>query len=81
MSGAIGWFVSFPLDAVKSNIQGVPLKASRQPAVAITRQLIARKGILGLYRGVYASVARAFLVSSSRFTAYEFTQYMLIANR
>lgn len=77
VSGAIGWFVSFPLDAIKSNIQGVALSNPRVPAITIARQLIATKGILGLYNGVYASVARAFLVSSSRFTAYEFTQYVL----
>jgi solute carrier family 25 (mitochondrial carnitine/acylcarnitine transporter), member 20/29 len=77
VSGAIGWFVSFPLDAIKSNIQGVALTSPRLSAVAIARQLVATKGLLGLYSGVYASVARAFLVSSSRFTAYELTQHML----
>ena len=25
ISGAVGWFISFPLDCVKSNIQGIPL--------------------------------------------------------
>jgi solute carrier family 25 (mitochondrial carnitine/acylcarnitine transporter), member 20/29 len=77
VSGAIGWFISFPLDAIKSNIQGVALTHPRLSAVAIARHLIATKGILGLYNGVYASVARAFLVSSSRFTAYELTQRVL----
>ena len=77
LSGAIGWFVSFPLDAIKSNIQGVSLNSKRQSAITVARNLVASKGILGLYRGVYASVARAFLVSSSRFTAYELTQHML----
>lgn len=77
VSGAIGWFVSFPLDAIKSNIQGVALSSHRPSALAVARQLIATKGVFGLYNGVYASVARAFLVSSSRFTAYELTQHLL----
>lgn len=78
VSGAIGWFVSFPLDAVKSNCQGVALLSSpRASAFSIARQLVATKGVLGLYNGVHASVARAFLVSSSRFTAYELTQRLL----
>ena len=79
VSGAIGWFVSFPLDAVKSNIQGVALSSSspRLSAIVVARQLVATKGVFGLYNGVYASVVRAFLVSSSRFTAYELTQQLL----
>lgn len=79
VSGAIGWFVSFPLDTLKSNIQGVGLSGPRLPAVAIARRLLASKGVVGLYSGVHASVARAFLVSSSRFTAYELTQCVLQA--
>jgi hypothetical protein len=34
-------------------------------------QLWARTGVRGLYKGILPSVLRAFLVSGSRFSAYE----------
>lgn len=85
IAGATGWFVSFPLDCIKSNIQGtsmvrdvttgklVPAKSG----VHVLRQLLATKGVLGLYSGVIPSILRAFIVSSSRFSAYEATLWLL----
>ncbi|KAI9031983.1 mitochondrial carrier domain-containing protein [Hyaloraphidium curvatum] len=77
ISGALGWFLSFPLDCVKSQIQGAPPGAERRSAAEIARGLWRAKGIGGFYSGVVPSVARAFLVSSSRFTAYEGTLWLL----
>jgi len=82
ISGAIGWFVSFPLDCIKSNIQGIPFPVvaassnntpviTRPSAFTVAKSLIASKGIAGLYSGVGPSIARAFLVSASRFSIYE----------
>jgi hypothetical protein len=79
-SGSIGWFVSFPLDCIKANIQGQRYadRGDKTPkAVDVTRMLLRTKGIVGLYAGVMPSIARAFLVSSSRFSAYEFTMWVL----
>lgn len=76
ISGAIGWFVSFPLDCVKSNIQGSPINHKQPTAISVASRLLASKGLIGLYSGVCASIVRAFLVSSSRFTAYEFIQWL-----
>ena len=72
-SGAIGWFISFPLDCVKSNIQGIPLAKmhTRGGALDVVKGLLASKGIKGLYSGVLPSITRAFLVSASRFSVYE----------
>lgn len=80
LAGALGWLVSFPLDCVKSNIQGVNLAIysnQRVNTVAVARDLIRSKGFLGLYSGVVPSILRAFLVSSSRFSAYEMTMWLL----
>lgn len=82
IAGAIGWFVSFPLDAIKANIQGQNLgnyvnRTTRFTAMTIGRTLIGSKGILGLYSGVMPSVLRAFIVSSSRFSVCEFTMHLL----
>eukprot|EP01038_Epipyxis_sp_PR26KG_P004277 gene4277-6057_t len=69
-AGAIGWFISFPLDCIKSNIQSSSAN-ERKSALETGSQLFRTKGILGLYSGVVPSVMRAFIVSSSRFMAYE----------
>jgi len=75
LAGSIGWFVSFPFDSVKANIQGNALKESGAHISLktwdVAKQLLQRRGIRGLYFGVGPSIARAFIVSASRFSAYE----------
>jgi hypothetical protein len=39
--------------------------------------LLRRRGVHGLYSGVALSLARAFLVSASRFSAYEGALWVL----
>jgi hypothetical protein len=119
LSGACAWFVSFPLDCVKSGLQGRPFSvavsraaadsagmssaaansastASRvlasQPTSAmsvggsggdsggafrVARHLFATRGIGGFYAGIVPSIARAFIVSGTRFSAYEATMWAL----
>eukprot|EP00605_Chrysophyceae_sp_TOSAG23-4_P002742 GSChrysophyteH1.ASY1.ANO1.3021.1 assembled CDS len=76
IAGALGWFVSFPLDCIKSNIQGVPFEngraaAARPGARQVASRLFRERGVAGLYHGVIPSIMRAFLVSASRFSVYE----------
>jgi len=75
VSGIIGWFVSFPLDCVKSNIQRVQFVKGeaivRPGALQVASVLVKANGVAGLYSGVLPSLARAFLVSASRFTVFE----------
>eukprot|EP01031_Cornospumella_fuschlensis_P045025 gene45025-55078_t len=77
VAGATGWFVSFPLDNIKSNIQGNALQPNgviiKRPSVQVLKEILQKKGLRGVYAGVAPSIMRAFLVSASRFTAYEFT--------
>ena len=73
ISGAWAWFVSFPLDCVKAGVQGQSISSSpTKGAIQVFQNLWQTKGIRGLYSGVTPSIARAFLVSASRFSAYEF---------
>ena len=46
-------------------------------AMAVARQLIRTRGVVGLYTGLGASVLRAFLVSGTRFSAYEVAMWGL----
>ena len=80
VSGAAGWLISFPLEAIKVKIQGMKYLSpdDRPPSAAtVARQVLKSNGFLGLYTGVTPSIARAFLVSASRFSAYEVTLSVL----
>jgi solute carrier family 25 carnitine/acylcarnitine transporter 20/29 len=78
MAGALSWFVSFPLDCVRAGVQGHNLDDSqRVRALRVFANLIQKRGVRGLFSGVSPSVARAFLVSGSRFSAYEGTLWLL----
>lgn len=80
-SGAIAWFISFPIDCVRAGVQGQslerdinnPQKNGRQ----IFKKLIETTGFRALYRGVTPTIIRAFIVSSSRFSAYESTLWAI----
>jgi len=82
IAGATAWFITFPLDCIRAGVQGqlIPLGSGAilqtHGAVETTRKLLREKGLLGLYSGVGPSIARAFLVSSSRFSAYEGAVYL-----
>ena len=72
----MAWLLSLPLDAVKTVIQGQDMRGGASPpmrpaALEVARKLVRTRGIGGLYSGVGPSVLRAFLVTGSRFTAYE----------
>mmetsp|Transcript_19366 Transcript_19366/g.27707 ORF Transcript_19366/g.27707 Transcript_19366/m.27707 type:complete len:297 (+) Transcript_19366:55-945(+) len=83
IAGAIGWFVSFPLDLVKSNIQQQPPSGyiihtnGKFRAISIAKDILKKRGLVGLYSGVVPSLMRAFIVSSSRFTVYEGTMSLI----
>ncbi|KAL7482081.1 hypothetical protein ACHAW6_007775 [Cyclotella cf. meneghiniana] len=73
-AGATSWAFTFPLDCMRAGVQGQPISGEhihKQGALETLKQLWQTKGITGLYAGVGPSIARAFLVSGSRFSAYE----------
>lgn len=73
-AGATSWAFTFPLDCIRAGVQGQPISETyihKQGALETLKQLWQTKGITGLYAGVGPSIARAFLVSGSRFSAYE----------
>jgi hypothetical protein len=83
LAGACSWFVSFPLDCVRAGVQGGNIldHGERPTASDVFRKLMAAKGLRGLYSGVTPSIARAFLVSGSRFSAYEGALWILRGGR
>eukprot|EP01094_Clydonella_sp_ATCC50884_P021505 TRINITY_DN4759_c0_g1_i1.p2 TRINITY_DN4759_c0_g1~~TRINITY_DN4759_c0_g1_i1.p2 ORF type:complete len:134 (-),score=54.56 TRINITY_DN4759_c0_g1_i1:50-451(-) len=84
LSGATAWFLSFPLDCIKTRIQGMPSadlarriegrplpRTGPYSAVRVARLMFASHGLSAFYSGVIPSVLRACIVSGSRFSAYE----------
>ena len=80
LAGASAWFISFPLDCVRAGVQGQSLPPTRG-SFRVFRDLIAERGVRGLYSGASASIARAFLVSGSRFSAYEGALWLIRGGR
>ena len=80
VAGAAGWLTNLPLDCVKSGIQGQCLgdgrggwdagRGARVGFVEAARAVGARGGIAGFFAGAAPSLARSFVVSGSRFTAF-----------
>ena len=81
-AGATSWFLTFPMDCVRAGVQGqlIPTSSSapiqHQGAIETCTHLLKTKGLTALYAGVAPSIARAFLVSGSRFSAYEGALYL-----
>lgn len=89
ISGAFAWFVSFPLDCIKARLQSQTLpriqtKSRNEPPQVIKKFgsldalkiLLKTKGWTGFYSGITPSIMRAFIVSSTRFSAYEFVVWI-----
>jgi len=80
LAGASSWFISFPLDCIRAGVQGQTLPPTKG-AIQVCKELVQTRGIRGLYAGSSASIARAFLVSGSRFSAYEFALWVIRGGR
>lgn len=75
-AGMLGWGCSFPLDVIKSIKQSQPLEGITWRNRGLTTSEIFKErmqhaGFSGFYRGISPSLIRAFIVSSTRFSAYE----------
>jgi solute carrier family 25 (mitochondrial carnitine/acylcarnitine transporter), member 20/29 len=85
LAGATAWAVSFPLDCVRAAIQGRDLLTGTNKTSGgirhVARQLVATKGLGGLYAGVTPTILRAFVVSGTRFSAYETTLWLVRGGR
>ena len=73
---------SFPLDTVKTHIQShtrvAAASSQDQPRFAsVVAELWKKRGIRAFYSGLTPSITRAFIVSSSRFSAFELTLHWL----
>jgi solute carrier family 25 carnitine/acylcarnitine transporter 20/29 len=80
-AGAASWFLSFPLDCIRAGVQGQDMSSQRKGSLKVLWYLMETKGVKGVYGGVSPSIVRAFLVSGSRFSAYEGALWLLRGGR
>eukprot|EP01125_Pyxidicula_operculata_P012840 TRINITY_DN4232_c0_g1_i2.p1 TRINITY_DN4232_c0_g1~~TRINITY_DN4232_c0_g1_i2.p1 ORF type:complete len:327 (+),score=31.46 TRINITY_DN4232_c0_g1_i2:39-983(+) len=79
LSGMLAWFGSFPLDVIKSNVQTCALsqKNRYKHGMSILMERWNQVKIRAFYSGIGPSLIRAFFVSGTRFSAYEFALNIL----
>ena len=68
-AGAVSVFLTQPVDVVKSNMQGL-LAAEYRNSIHCARQLVARDGLAGLYKGLGARLTTVIVETSLVFTFY-----------
>eukprot|EP01129_Flabellula_baltica_P009693 TRINITY_DN4000_c0_g1_i2.p1 TRINITY_DN4000_c0_g1~~TRINITY_DN4000_c0_g1_i2.p1 ORF type:complete len:158 (-),score=12.76 TRINITY_DN4000_c0_g1_i2:49-522(-) len=67
-AGVLSWIINYPVDVVKTNIQKDTVKKT---ILQMTRELYLKGGLAYFYRGLKASVIRAFIVNATIFVLYE----------
>lgn len=72
VAGSLAWFGSFPLDVIKSILQGSVLEEGKKSSFRIARERWNSLGMKGFYTGIAPSVVRAFFVAGCRFSIFEF---------
>ncbi|KAJ2311547.1 hypothetical protein IWW54_002583 [Coemansia sp. RSA 2705] len=76
--GVVSWLLIFPVDLVKSTMQSQVLRPTNAQAFASAwhclRDIYARLGMSGLYRGVSVSLIRAFPIHGLNFVVYEWAR-------
>lgn len=74
LAGQIGWIASIAPDTIKSRIQTSenPLSISQT-----TRQIIAERGVKGLFAGIEVAVIRAFPANAALFVGYELSRKLV----
>lgn len=75
LAGCANWIVAVPQDTIKSRFQSA--KPGKYPGGqmsaigSIVKELVAKEGITGLYRGLSAAMIRAFPANAACFFGYE----------
>ncbi len=74
LAGGIGSAVATPLDLLKTRAQAsaVPLGT-----MAIVRDVVAREGLAGLYKGMQTTVSRAVVIGSVKLATYDEVKHVL----
>jgi len=79
VSGMCAWTVVFPTDIVKTNVMGQKHPRGRKSVSLLetTRNIYKNGGLRGFYNGLTPCVARAFVVSATRWSSFELSLYYI----
>jgi len=78
LAGQIAWAISLPLDIVKTRIQ---VAHDNPPRIRdVVKELYKAGGVRAFYRGIEATIIRAFPANAALFLAYEWTKSALAFN-
>ncbi|KAL4039246.1 hypothetical protein IC575_002896 [Cucumis melo] len=82
LAGVASWVFCYPLDVLKTRIQGQTQSSSRKynGIVDCLSKSVREEGYRVLWRGLGTAVARAFVVNGAIFAAYEITLRCLFSN-
>jgi hypothetical protein len=74
LAGQAGWITSIAPDTIKSTIQ-----TSEKPLgiIATTNQIIAARGVGGLFSGMNVAIVRAFPANAALFLGYELSRSIM----
>ena len=75
LAGQLGWVVCLPLDIIKTRIQVEHERPPRMREVAA--EVFHRGGLRAFYRGIGATLVRAFPANAALFLAYEWTKRLM----
>lgn len=78
LSGIFGWLSTYPMDVIKTKIQAQPIEHKKNAPlytgiVDCTRRIVGAEGPAVLWRGLGATVIRAFPANAVIFLAYSTT--------
>ncbi|ANB11708.1 Ymc1p [Sugiyamaella lignohabitans] len=76
LAGEALWLASYPLDVIKSQVQGHPF-GSRLTAIDAAKTTFQKSGIKGFWRGIVPTLLRAIPASASTFASVELTLRLL----
>ena len=82
LKGGVGataaWAIAWPLEVVKSKVQGAEATAAaafrHRGTLAVLRQIWLAEGAAGLYRGFVPGAMRSFVANGAGMAVYQFTQ-------
>lgn len=79
LAGALAALVGQPIDTVRTTQQADTAAGAARGVVHVTRQLVAEAGVLSLWRGSSAAVARCAVLTASQCATYDRSKGLLTA--
>lgn len=77
-AGVCNWLVALPFDVIKSRIQvDTAVGGARRSILGVGRELIAKEGVRGLYKGAAPALLRAFPANAACFMGMELSKAAL----